>query len=175
MNAALWLSHARKLARGVLPVLLASPCSHASEVSSAAVEKTAVHASQGGSTRHQFPHLRSEDRLGDLLRHPAFQGFSHRMLPWDGRAYDEAMRLKDIDQLLPYHTHVEADVVVGSLNRMVDDANAGRTVFYDFHIEEEKSEPGVAAYRPVLLSWQARRALRRHRARRWLFLRRLRA
>lgn len=119
-------------------MLLASSCGDASEVNSAAVEATADHASQGGSTQHQLPHLRTEDRLGDLLNHPAFQGFSHRMLPWDGHAYDEAMRLKDIHQLLPYHTHVEPAVVVGSLNRMVDDANVGRTVFYDFHTEEEK-------------------------------------
>lgn len=138
MGAAHWLSHAQKLAAGVLPVLMASPYSGADEMNPTPADKTAAHFSQASGIRHQYPRLRAEDRLGELLDHPAFQGFSHRILPWDSRAYDEAMPLKDIDQLLPYHTQVKPAVVVASLNRMVDDANAGRTVFYDVHTEEEK-------------------------------------
>ena len=33
------------------------------------------------------------DRVGDILRHPAFEGFAHLLLPWDGRRYDAAMPL----------------------------------------------------------------------------------
>src|SRR5213076_1721470 len=40
--------------------------------------------------------------------------------------------------LLPYHSHVDPTVVVASLNRMIDDAAAGRTVFYDFYSAAEK-------------------------------------
>ena len=91
-----------------------------------------------GNVTTRYPQLRPDDRLGDLLSHPAFRGFSSRMLPWDGRVYDPAMPLKDIDQLLPYHRHVEPTVVVAALNRMVDDANAGRTVFYDFYTNAQR-------------------------------------
>ena len=65
-----------------------------------------MHASRGGGIQRQFPRLHPEGRLGDLLNHPAFQGFSRLMLPWDGMDYDEAMPLKDVGQLLPYHSHV---------------------------------------------------------------------
>lgn len=34
------------------------------------------------------------------------------MPPWDGRAYDAAMPLADIGQLLPYHSRVNPGVVV---------------------------------------------------------------
>ena len=52
------------------------------------------------------------------------------------------MRLRDIGSLLPYHTHVNPDIVVSSLNRMIDDAAAGRTVFHDFYTAAEKeAEP----------------------------------
>ncbi|WP_454754099.1 alpha/beta hydrolase [Cupriavidus necator] len=119
-------------------MLLASPGGEASELRPASADKTAVYAAHGGNAKSRFSHLRPEDRLGDLLNHPAFQGFSHRMLPWDGRAYDEAMPLGQIGQLLPYHSHVDSSVVVAALNRMVDDASAGRTIFYDFHTESEK-------------------------------------
>jgi len=52
------------------------------------------------------------------------------------------MRLREIGSLLPYHTHVDPAVVVSSLNRMIDDAAAGRTVFHDFYTAAEKeAEP----------------------------------
>src|SRR5690349_784318 len=78
-------------------------------------------------------HLSVDDTIGDLLKHPAFAGFSRLLLPWDDRRYDPGMSLRDIDSLLPYHSHVDSAVVVASLNRMIDDRNSGRTVFYDFH------------------------------------------
>lgn len=132
-----WLSRVRKLAGSVLPMLLALPFSEASEVKPASAAWSVAHAAREGGA-HQFPHLRPVDSLGTLLNHPAFRGFAPRMLPWDGRAYDTAMPLADIRQLLPYHSEVNPAVVVGALNRMVDDTNAGRTVFHDFHTEAEK-------------------------------------
>lgn len=88
-------------------------------------------------SRH--PHLRDEDRLSDLIHHPAFRRFSRRMLPWDERPVDESLPLREIGQLLPYHSHVDVGVVVGALNRLVDDVNAGHDVFHDFHTDAEKA------------------------------------
>ena len=56
-------------------------------------------------------HLGVESTIGDLLRHPAFAGFAHLILPWDDRAYDEQMPLTRIGSLLPYHSHVDAETV----------------------------------------------------------------
>jgi len=75
-------------------------------------------------------HLQIGDRIGDVLDHPAFAGFSRLLLPWDDRRYDAQMPIREIGSLLPYHTHVNPAVVVSSLNRMIDDASAGRQVFY---------------------------------------------
>ena len=80
-------------------------------------------------------HLDASSPLRDLLRHPAFRGFASLILPWDDRAYDESMPLANIGSLLPYHTHVEPQTVVAGLNRMIDDAASGRTVFYRFYSE----------------------------------------
>jgi len=83
-----------------------------------------------------------ESTVADLLRHPAFAGFAHLILPWDDRAYDEQMPLSRIGSLLPYHSNVDAETVAGALNRMIDDAARGRTVFYRFYSEAEtKQEP----------------------------------
>jgi len=83
-------------------------------------------------------HLRVDDTVGDLLKSPAFDGFSRLLLPWDDRRVDTTMRLSEIGSLLPYHSHVDPTVVVSSLNRMIDDASAGRKVFYDFYPAAEK-------------------------------------
>jgi acetyl esterase/lipase len=83
-------------------------------------------------------HVRADDTVGDLLAHPAFAGFGRLLLPWDDRRVDSTMRLREVGSLLPYHTHVDPAVVVSSLNRMIDDAAAGQTVFHDFYTAAEK-------------------------------------
>jgi acetyl esterase/lipase len=84
------------------------------------------------------PHLSVGDRIRDVLEHPAFVGYGRLLLPWDDRRYDMDMRLASIASLLPYHSHVDPQVVVDALNRMIDDVNAGKTVFYDFYTEAQK-------------------------------------
>ena len=93
-------------------------------------------ARQGG-------HLGIHSTMGELLRHPAFAGFAHLILPWDDRGSDEQMPLTRIGSLMPYHTHVDPGVVVAGLNRLIDDAASGRTVFYRFYSDAEtQQEPG---------------------------------
>jgi len=90
------------------------------------------------ASSHISAHLEVDDSVGDLLNHPAFTGFGRLLLPWDGRSYDLKMPLRNIGSLLPYHTHVDPAVVVSSLNRMIDHASAGKTIFYDIYTDAEK-------------------------------------
>jgi len=85
-------------------------------------------------------HLGVDSTIGDLLRHPALAGFAPLILPWDGRAYDERMPLTRIGSLLPYHSHVDAQTVASALNRLIDDAARGRTVFYRFYSDAERRQ-----------------------------------
>lgn len=82
--------------------------------------------------------LSEASTIGDILNHPAFAGFAPRILPRDGRSYDASLPIRNIGSLLPYHSHVQATVVTSGLNRMIDDAALGRTIFYDFYTEEQK-------------------------------------
>ena len=83
-------------------------------------------------------HLSIDSTIQDLLAHPAFAGFGRLILPWDDPKVDVNMRLRDIRTLLPYHTEVNPSDVVFALNRMINDANSGRTIFYDFYTEAQK-------------------------------------
>ncbi len=88
----------------------------------------------------QRVHLDAKSTLRDLLRHPAFAGFAHLILPWDDRSYDEQMPLTRIGSLLPYHTHVDPETVASALNRMIDDAASGKTVFYRFYSDAQTQQ-----------------------------------
>ena len=99
----------------------------------------AIVASQSvtGGSSSPGGHLRVTDSIGDILAHPAFEGFGRLLLPWDDRRYDSGMPLRNVGSLLPYHTHVAPAVVVSSLNRLIDDANGGRTVFFNIYTDAE--------------------------------------
>ena len=85
-------------------------------------------------------YLNADDRIRDLLRHPAFAGFAQLILPRNDRAYDENLRLSDLGSLLPYHSHVDPETVVGALNRMIDDVSNGKSVFLNYYSEVEKQK-----------------------------------
>ncbi len=90
------------------------------------------------SQRSGFGHLGVDDQIQNILRHPAFAGFSRLLLPWDGRSYDEQMSLRQIGELLPYHSHIEPRIAVAALNRMIDDAASGHKVFHDIYTPAQK-------------------------------------
>ncbi len=131
-------SYMMKIACLMLPLWLMS------SVAQANGNETGLGGSREGETRKgavvgsKGQHLNADDTIRTLLGHPAFAGFARLLLPWDGRSYDQATRLSDIGSLLPYHSHVNPDTVVGALNRMIDDVNTGLPVFYSFYSEEQK-------------------------------------
>lgn len=88
-------------------------------------------------------HLTTGNFVRDIVNHPAFKGFGELLLPRDDNSGYFNTRLTDIGTLMPYHGHVVPDDVVSALNFMIDEVNAGRTVFYDFYNDEQmKQDPG---------------------------------
>lgn len=107
--------------------------------SSEAVEKEESNDTMPNETAEkENEHLTVRDSVGDLLRHPAFQGFETHLMPRDDSSYDEGMPLRDIGRLMPYHSHVDPETVVTSLNHLVDEIDANKKVFYDFYSAEQK-------------------------------------
>ena len=90
-------------------------------------------------------HLRADDTVQDLLDHPALTGFARLLLPWDDSAYEGRLPLRDLGTLLPYHSHVDPASVVGGLNALIDEAQGGRSVFYDIYTAQQKAEDPAKA------------------------------
>jgi acetyl esterase/lipase len=120
-----------------LSIFAASPGATAQERDEAAIGKPAAAVAQPAGAG-AYEHLTARHSVGDILKHPAFRNYGRAILPWDDRAYDEAMPITDIGTLLPYHSQVDPEEVVSALNRMIDDAGRGRQIFYDFYTEGQK-------------------------------------
>jgi acetyl esterase/lipase len=79
-----------------------------------------------------------DDRLVDILGHPAFAGFARLIMPRVDLDIAPDARIASIASTLPYHQNVDPHVVVKALNRMVDDVTAGRVVFFNIYDEAAK-------------------------------------
>jgi len=91
------------------------------------------------------PHLAGDATIGAMLHHPAFAGFGRLLLPWNERRVDEALPLAQVGTLLPYHSHVQPATVLSALNHMIDDADAGKTIFYPLYSQAQiKADPELA-------------------------------
>lgn len=88
-------------------------------------------------------HLTTDNNVRDIVQHPAFKGFGELLLPLDNNSGYYDTRLSEIGSLMPYHSHVEPDIVVGALNHMIDEVDAGKTIFYNIYTDEQKKlDPG---------------------------------
>jgi acetyl esterase/lipase len=111
----------------------------------AALPESAFARQDKGEARKPYAPLSADSTIGDLLSHPAFQGFARRILPWDDRDYDRQAKLSALAALLPYHNHVDIASTVGALNRLIDDAGRGRQICFEIYTDDEKrAEPAKA-------------------------------
>jgi hypothetical protein len=105
-----------------------------------------AHANTTGNLREKgngqgnSAHLTTHDSVRHIVRHPSFKGFSLLMLPRENDTSYLDTPLRDVRSLMPYHGHVDADIVVGALNYMIDEVNDGKTIFYDFYTEQQKQD-----------------------------------
>lgn len=90
------------------------------------------------SVRHA--HLTPDTTIGELLQHPAFNGFSQKLLTRDSDQRQTDVTLSQTSRLMPYHGNVDTGTVVSALNAMIDNAGVGNTIFYDFYTEHQKRE-----------------------------------
>jgi len=95
---------------------------------------------QNAVTLGKNDHLTTGSYVRDIVNHPAFKGFGEFLLPRDDNSGYFNTRLTDIGTLMPYHGHVVPDDVVSALNFMIDEVNAGRTVFYNFYNDEQMKQ-----------------------------------
>jgi acetyl esterase/lipase len=101
---------------------------------------------EGMEAQLKNEYLSTNDFVGDVVNNPAFKGFGELMLPWQDNTKYFDTRLDQVGSLMPYHSHVNADVVVGALNHLIDEVGSGKIIFYDFYTDRQKQEDPTKKY-----------------------------
>ncbi len=96
--------------------------------------------SEEGTRPGNYSHITTADSVRHMVNHPAFKGFGRYLLPRDNYASDYDRPLNQVGSLMPYHDHVDPNIVVGAISHMIDQVNDGDTIFYDFYSEQQKRE-----------------------------------
>jgi acetyl esterase/lipase len=84
--------------------------------------------------------MNTNSSIQDVVNHPSFKGFGQFILPLDHPAYDGNMQLSRVGSLLPYHSNVEPEAVVETINYMIDQVAEGKIIFCNFYTERQKEE-----------------------------------
>src|SRR5687767_4636921 len=107
-----------------------------------AVSNEITNGDGSGSTTENVMHLKTSSTIRDVVNHPAFEGFGQFILPLDRGRYNIDLPLENIASLLPYHSNVDPDAVINTINYMIDEAASGETIFYDIYTDQQKqSDP----------------------------------
>lgn len=93
-----------------------------------------------GENKEVYGHLTTGNFVRDIVNHPAFKGFGELLLSRDDNSGYYNTPLLNVGSLMPYHGHVEPEIVVGAINRMIDEVNDGKTIFYDFYTNVQKQQ-----------------------------------
>jgi len=88
----------------------------------------------------RYDHITTSDTVRIIVNHLAFKGFSQSILPVDNDSNHYDTPLNNVRSLMPYHSHVDPDIIVGALNHMVDEVKEGKTIFYDICTEQQTRE-----------------------------------
>jgi acetyl esterase/lipase/enterochelin esterase-like enzyme len=99
-----------------------------------------------GNNDSMGAHLTTANYVRDIVNHPAFEGFGDLLLARDNNASYYDTPLSEVGSLMPYHGNVRPDVVVGALNHLIDEANSGKTIFYDLYTAEQKQQAPPKRY-----------------------------
>ena len=94
-----------------------------------------------------YKYITLDDKVIDVMNHPAFKGFGFYLFPWNDKSrYSDNMKMKDVYTLNLWHTNLNPHEEVEGLNRLIDDINKGYKVFYDIYSEEEKKKDPQKEY-----------------------------
>ena len=99
------------------------------------------------SNLKHYKYITVDDKVSDVMNHPAFKGFGFYLFPWnDKNRYSKDMTMRDAITLNLWHTNQNAEEEVDGLNRLIDEIDKGYKVFYDIYSEEEKKKDPLKKY-----------------------------
>ena len=89
-----------------------------------------------------FDKFTARHTVYDLVHHPLFIEFGEHLLPRP-EDVNSTISLRNVGQLMPWHGHIRPHVVVNACNRMLEDCEAGKEIFYTFYGDERGAASGI--------------------------------
>ena len=80
-----------------------------------------------------------DTRVREVMEDPVFEDFGRLIFPVD-RPVDDDLTLKELGNILVWHSHVNPQRTVSIINEMKTRVQNGEQIFYDIYTEEEKAE-----------------------------------
>lgn len=80
-----------------------------------------------------------DTKVKDVINDSAFDGYGRLIFPVDIRISNN-LRLKDVEDILPWYSEVNPERTVEIVNYMKEQADAGNQIFYNIYSDEEKKE-----------------------------------
>lgn len=87
-----------------------------------------------------YKHLTLSDSIHAIVNHSSFAGFGELLLPKDDNSVYYNIPLQNVSRLMPYHSNIKPEVVVGALNHMIDEASLGKVIFFSFYTEQQMNQ-----------------------------------
>jgi len=121
----------------ILSVVILLSCTKKETVSAG---DNTIESENPGETGEMYNHLTTHNCVSEIVNHPAFKGFGELLLPRDNNSGSYYTLLSNVGSLMPYHSHVKPDIVVGAINHMIDEASDSKKIFYNFYTDEQKQQ-----------------------------------
>ncbi|MFC1967354.1 alpha/beta hydrolase [Chloroflexota bacterium] len=121
-------------------LFVASACTSNDDEPNVAVVSGSAAEGVMESMEKEYMHVRTTDKITDIIKHPAFKGFAQFIFPLERGMPNESMTLENVASLLPYHSNVRASEAADAINTMINMIDNGQPVFYDIYSEQEKQD-----------------------------------
>lgn len=90
-----------------------------------------------------YSHFTGKETFLEVLEHPAYDGYGRHLIP--GASTDLTASFHVFETILGAKGNWVPSDILDSLNTLIDEANTGNQIFYDYYSEEEMNEDDTKA------------------------------
>lgn len=96
--------------------------------------------------------ITKKTKVEEIINAPLFSKFG-KFIFLEERMPREGATIDDIQELLPFHTHINSDTTLNSLEYLKEKSENSQEIFFDYYSEDEKRKgPRKEKHRALLFS-----------------------
>ena len=84
--------------------------------------------------------ITKKTKVEEIINAPLFSRFGKFIFPLEERMPSEDATIDDIQELLPFHTHINSDTTLNALEYLKEKSENSQEIFFDYYSEAEKEK-----------------------------------